>query len=509
MAYVKQDDDNINEDILTRKEFYNSKKNDSIIPFDITPRLLLEESIRRGNHFKLHSYQLFVRNFINPNTPYTRLYLKWETGTGKTIGSLSIAMSFIEYFRKENLAGMLDIGTIFIIGFSEKVFKTELQKYHEFGFISRSEKIELSHLKKMANKGSQKDMDKYRELSIRIKKRFGNRKGYGFFKFYGYKTFVNRLFKFKDPTILNKLTSAQIINGVASGKIKLDEELISQFKNSLLICDEIHNVYNSVEKNNWGTAIQLILNKEPTLRAVFLSATPINNSPTEIIDLANLLLPHTILKKEDYFNDKIPRKGMLEKLGKKLRGRVSFLRDVNPEYYPKLIVEGESLNAIPYLKFIRCPMSPFHYHTYKSVYTGVLAQDSQYLVDFALPNPNPNEKIGIYRTHQIKSQMAHAPQVWKDKYQINFADGKIIGNILLRKNIEKYSSKYAKLLDDITYSVKQGRGKIFVYHNVVHMSGVLFIEQLLLANGFIDEYTYSTDNTLCTIFGFQKKQNKF
>ena len=48
-----------------------------------------------------HSYQVFVQNFINIHTPYTRLLLKHSTGSGKTLSAIGIAMQFIEYFKKE------------------------------------------------------------------------------------------------------------------------------------------------------------------------------------------------------------------------------------------------------------------------------------------------------------------------------------------------------------------------------------------------------------------------
>lgn len=75
------------------------------------------------------------------------------------------------------------------------------------------------------------------------------------------------------------------------GEIQVNTVLLKQFENSLLICDEIHNTYNSMMKNNYGVAIQYILDYTPSLRALFLSATVAYHSPTEVIDLMNLLLP--------------------------------------------------------------------------------------------------------------------------------------------------------------------------------------------------------------------------
>jgi hypothetical protein len=242
-----------------------------------------------------------------------------------------------------------------------------------------------------------------------------------------------------------------------------------------------------------------------------MSATPLNNNATEIIDLLNLLLPKESRQtKVDFFdNSGKLKQGAIEKIAKLVQGRVSFLRDVNPKYYPSISMEGETLTDTPYLKFVRCPMSDFHYKTYKKVYTGALAQDSQYLMDFALENPEstgPND-IGIYQTNQVKKLLAEAPQKWKDKYGFDYRNDKVVGDALKYENLKKYSSKYVKLLEEVKDVIKKKQGKIFIYHNIVHISGVLFIEQMLLKNGFIDEFSTASDNTICMRCGKIRKEH--
>jgi hypothetical protein len=54
---------------------------------------------------------------------------------------------------------------------------------------------------------------------------------------------------------LNKLSEKEIREALEKGLILINESFLYSFKNSLLICDEIHNVYNTAEKNNWGVAL--------------------------------------------------------------------------------------------------------------------------------------------------------------------------------------------------------------------------------------------------------------
>ncbi len=530
MSY-KEISENIIKDINTRKEFF-SLNLDEKNPYDIAgiiknsqikkysesivPRFILKKEIEKGNFLRIHSYQTFISNYINPNTPYKRLLVKWDTGVGKTLGAISLAMNFINYYRKEDEIGSLEIGSVFILGFNKAVFQKEFIKYPEFGFISRNEISILNNLKKMIKRGTKSDIDNLNNLMIKIKKRFTNRKRNGFFKFYGYREFVNRIFLPNEQNIdMTKMTEYDIIIALKEGKIKFNSELLDSFKNSLLICDEIHNVYNSLYKNNWGIAIQSVLDYTPSLRAIFLSATPLNNNPTEIIDLMNLLIvSNEKLKKEDFFSNiktgEIKPKS-LEKIKNLLQGKVSFIKDTNPLYFPSKKYIGEYIPGVKYLKFIRCPMSDFHYNTYKKIYKGTLSQDSQYIIDFILPNPE-NKTLGLYRTKDVFRLINNASIKWKEKYHIDINNNMIVGDFLHIDTLKKFSSKYYNMIKNIHEIIDKKQGKIFIYHNIVHMSGVLFIQEILKKNGIISEYGSPSNNTLCTYcnktLSNHKKQNK-
>src|SRR4051812_35686419 len=100
MSYLKADDPNLESDINLRKEFIQYK-----VPFpsrplynaDLIPNFALESLLEKNTHLRVipHSYQLFVKNFMNPNTPYERLFIGFDVGTGKTLAAIGIAMQFI------------------------------------------------------------------------------------------------------------------------------------------------------------------------------------------------------------------------------------------------------------------------------------------------------------------------------------------------------------------------------------------------------------------------------
>jgi hypothetical protein len=521
MAYLEQNDPDILADLTRRKEFTIYKESiDRKEQDDIIPRFLLRDVVGKESGLQLHSYQKFVENFMNPNTSNTRLLMQWSPGMGKTIGSLSIALKFINFYNKMQNAGAESIGSVWILGFTENIFRADLIKYPEFGFITESELSTMTKLKELIHQGSGYDVEKYNELRMRINRRLTNRQGNGFFKFMGYKALLNQLFLTRDKDIqMTSLSENEIAKLIIEDKVILNRELMANMRNSLLICDEIHDVYNSAEKNNWGVALQTILNYDSSIRALFLSATPFNNSPTELIDLLNLLTPRTHFtefKKKDYFTqDEKVIKEKIPELYSILSGRVSFITNNDPRYFPAKGYVGENIAGISYLKFVRSPLSKFHYKAYQgAIKNNTLGSDSQYLVDFVLPDPrekDPWGAAGIYKTGDVRSLYTAASLQWRGKYKLQYnPDADVLsGDILNLDNgdLKTISAKYAHLVSDIIDIVKGGKGKIFIYHNVIHMSGVLFIGEILKANGFISESSNSVDSTRCAICGKPRKEH--
>lgn len=511
MAYIPVGSYDILEDLNRRKEFYALKNTHKASPRreGIIPYFMLENELRKGNNIQLYSYQQFVRNFMNINTPYNRLLMNHSTGSGKTIGAIAIAMEFISYFRKEQLMGAdkSRIGSVFIIAFDgpRRAFTKELLTYPEFGIVSREEILKWNKLQEHAElTRDTQDINNANDFRNRLKRKISNRKGNGFFEFMGYKRLVNRLFI--SPESLMNLSEEEIIKKLKSGKIKYNKKFLDQFKNSLVICDEIHNVYNSLQKNNWGIAIQTILDYHNSISAVFMSATPINNNPSEIVDLLNLLLPsEQRLTKGKLFNNNEIKQTTLDEIKKLSRGRVSYLLDINPKLYPSREFLGDYIKGVPYMKFIRTPINRKQFSLYSLLFnknTKALSQDGKYILDFVLPTPS-NKFSSV--SQQVK-EIFNAPLKWKTSNNIRVVEGNVLGEFLNISNLMNVSPKYYKMMQDIFSIISQGKGKIMIYHHNVKF-GVILIKNILLTNGILDEYGQETENTICSVCGKKLKEH--
>jgi len=584
MSYIDINDYNFEEDLNKRKEFIQYEfKNSGLKKYE------LDDMIKKNNMLILNNYQKFITNFINPNTKYDKLLLIHSTGVGKTITSLSTAINFIDIFKKEkelNLVNKQSIGgMVYIIGFTKNVFKKELFSRAEFGIVNREEIAELDQLKKDIIKYNyDKDIARLKELKSRYSSRLKSKKGNGFFEFIGYKELVNKLIiknQLEYDVQLGNIKSELELNYLLEqGIIKLNYDFLDKFHKSLIICDEIHNVYNSLDTNNWGLCLNIILDyykEKKMIRVLFLSATPINNKPIEIISLLKLLNNNLEIKKSDIFdsNNNIKKNGY-QLIKKYTIGKISFLKDMDLESYPSKEIYGEIISNIPYLKFIKCPMTDLHFKTYEyesnnyinrkselntikkgkadeidinetdetdetdidetdetdideteinnsykinnsdeinneiiSIIDGLikypinLELENRYLNDIVFPNPN--NKIGLYLKNDIIKEINNASTEWKDKYDIQLITNNkllkntISGNILLEENIKKYSNKYFKMIQIIKDIIINDKGKIFIYHNFVQVSGINLISEILKINGILDSTETPTKYSKCNI----------
>jgi hypothetical protein len=383
---------------------------------------------------------------------------------------------------------------VYIIGFTKNVFKKELFSRPEFGIVTTAEVNRLTDLKnKIIKENLESDIQMLKELKIRLSQRLRSRRGNGFFEFIGYRELVNKLLIKKnldsDIQINDIKTEEELEYYIQQNILKLNVPFLEQFNKSLIICDEIHNVYNSLETNNWGLCLQIIFryfNKLNTLRVLLLSATPINNNPIEIVSLLNLLNSNIVIKKEEIFdkNNNIIIKNNNKQSGydiikKYIIGRISYIKDLDIEAYPSKEIYGETIPEISFLKFIRCPMSDLHFKTYLDVskrneemleentvsinkekgkkkldldiledeiiystsfiniksllekFNSIninLELNNRYLNDIVFPNPDDN-KIGIYKKEELIHKLKNSNQEWKEKYEID-----LIKNDKIMKN---------------------------------------------------------------------------
>lgn len=474
---------------------------------------------------ELRPLQKFVSKILNIFSKNKRLLIKSGTGTGKTITAINDSKQFIQLYKDQYVPyGHKQTPSVVFIGFTKEVIMRDLKKYPEFGILSHTEIQILNNLKIQKNTTKrEEDIENYNKFNNLIKKRIISKENGGFYKFYGYKEFANRMFGDDFQKIIDN-TDIDIKNGmniniikklIAENKLIINESLIESLRYSLIICDEIHNAYNSKEHNMYGIALELLFNKlKDDVWVLLMSATVLNSSPTEIIDLYNMLLIlDKQLEKKDYFNlnnensDISITDDKIKELGQLSIGHVVFLPSVG-ENYPKKIFEGEQIEGIKFIKFNRCLMSKLQWNTYKQFMDKKISFNDILINDIVFPNPN-DDKIGLCNINYI-SILQGADENWKNKNNIKIENDILVGDFYHKDNLIKYSSKYTELINEINLILanKNNRnGKTLIYHKYIP-NGIQIIEQVLLANGIIKYNSVPNDSTLCSKCGNEMKKHK-
>lgn len=262
--------------------------------------------------------QLFVSEFINPNTPYTGLLLFHKIGAGKTCAAINIAEQW-KHKKKIMIACPASL-----IGNFYKELRSMCAKNN---YISQSEKKRLDEL--------EPGTDEYDLILTKVKKRID--------KYY---------------TILsyNKFVTLSQTN-------KLD------LSNYLLIIDEVQNIV-SEHGIYYQTFLSEIHNAPRSLRVIIMSATPIFDKPIELSLTINLLKPKEQLPLNPTFNDLFLKQQIhnnqiiyniknIAKLKKLLMGYVSYYQGAPQYVFPRKTI-----------KIVKCIMSSYQYSCYKTIVEG-------------------------------------------------------------------------------------------------------------------------------------------
>lgn len=509
-------------DIASREEFATQARHDVDPGASFWP---MDGEMKKT--FRLHGGQSFARNYHNPNTPYSRLLLIWPPGTGKTIAALSVGKKYVNEFRSRKDTLPEHRPSVFVIGFTKAVIQSEMLRNPELGFVTQSEVIERQSLYNIAQRSgstTSEESRRYAGYVGMLQRRFVDRSRGGYFQFYGYKEFALRLFvstnkgSAEDFSVANLFTAsdtreefiAAMSNAEKEGLVRINSQLIASLRQGLIIADEIHVVYNMRERNMYGIALQYALDNLPpdeAPRALFMSATPMTGSATEVVDLLNLLVPRAYLPNNkpihvnDLFSSLTPPKllpNTLQFIRDVTVGRICVATMSDTSEYPTVLWRGESDPQIPYIKIIKCAYSPEHLDALKA------EGGRPYNSDFAFPGPGKNYVLD-------QNAIIGSDSKWMQKQGIqvvgNGRDTQITGPFLANM-LKKCSTKYYEFVRDLLGYIRKGNsGKILAFHMYVHGAGTNLIAQILVQNGFILDGTSSTASTICSICGTPRSKH--
>ena len=478
-----------------------------------------ENQIHESGRLQLNTYQAFVQNIMNPQSDSRSLMLVHMTGTGKTITALATATEYVRQYEPT----VDTLASIVVLGFTKDIFKKELLSHPEFLFVNMDEAKELKDLE-LHMHDSPAIAEQYQIKRRRFNRRLIKREVKGIYQFYGYKQFVNRIINMEDVhTMIQKYNKDMTMDAIDfdtriikswidTGNVRINTNFIKSLSRSLVICDEVHNLYRFDMLNTYGLAIQLVFDyfykTLPTndmfhgsVRSLLLSATPLTTSALSILPIITLLTGDD-MKLKNIFKmvngvDQLTALGS-DKIRKAISGKISYVMDDNPKEYPSSSFVGEKIKNIEYIKFIRTYPTGHQLACFKSWKTrdqkDILSDErgNNMIKDIAFPSTKEYPD-GVVFSKNI-TDLADLPEPLTVRKS---ADGWSSSNIYKLKQLPNYSSKYAKLVQMCIDMKDSKDGKMFIYHPSVQGSGTDLIVSILRANGFVLDGDNTVNSSLC------------
>ena len=301
IPYPEKEDLGFNEIIFHKKEF-NFQNIDQKLPSCTL------------DAFELSTSQKFLKNFISPFTPFNGVLLFHSVGVGKTCSAISIAERYYEVYKRKIL---VILGQNIRENFKKQIF--DIEKYNIMSDES-NQCTGTMYTDLIPNKIRLSPNDLEKKVQRIISERY---------EFIGYIELANHVNKIKRA--IKKKDNKKFDE-------HFSEAIHMEFSNRLIIVDEAHNLRATSDVSS-SKALEKILTFSNNIKLVFMTATPMYDSPSEIILLINFLLlndKRPTLKRSNIFDkeDDLTEEGAII-LKENIRGYVSYMRGENPYTFPK------------------------------------------------------------------------------------------------------------------------------------------------------------------------------
>jgi superfamily II DNA or RNA helicase len=348
--YPDLNDKKFTSKIAVKKEF-NEYKYDGNIPNSKEEFMEIvdkeKENLTRSKEvstdFELQPHQNFIRNFMSFQTPYNGILLYHGLGTGKTCSAIGVAEETRTYMKQMGLKKAILIVASKNVQDNFRLQLFDERKLKNEGGVWNISSCIGNKLLREINPVSSKNLSKEKVVLLiesLIKKSY---------KFLGYVQFANYIIKTAKGITIEDIENIEEIDDILPEKgFVLDKDTIrklsDEFDGRLIIIDEIHNIRDTddnKENKVVSTSLDKLVKSAHNMRLILLSATPMYNSPTEIVWMLNILNMNDRRGKiviKDVFDSKgnlLKESGKgKELLVRKATGYVSFVRGENPYTFP-------------------------------------------------------------------------------------------------------------------------------------------------------------------------------
>ena len=469
--------------------------------FNINDETVLSNAFD-DNMFELNNNQKFLKKFISPFTGNTGVLLFHGVGVGKTCSALQIAENFMNFFDNKTLIiASKNLHSNFIKEiFDSKKVDTNFETYNGC--------LDTKILNMIPNWNQLNNTTLEKTVNVLIKK---------YFSFHGYQKLVNIIQKNKDynKDILKKSG----VNNALKERELYTNYIKREFSDRVIIIDEVHNIRNpgliSNDANDSKIVKQIpkilkeIMTHAKNVRLLLLSATPMFDNESEIVDIINILTNNDKMLVNDVmtslFDDKTnelkPKvKTVIEDFSKNY---VSYMRGENPMLFP-LRISPSVFDNTKTLKYEDHPVKTYKGEDLKEedriktleLYKSILSDKQEAIIKKL--KSTPDDDTEDYENKQSYSDIVQISNVYfpvsenmsvvdkfnnvfetvnnkplKLKYRATYKD------LFSPNKINDYSPKIKSIID----AVDKSEGIVLIYSEYIY-AGILPLCIALESHGY-------------------------
>ena len=306
--------------------------------------------------FELTRAQIVARNFLSPGSPYNGVLLMHGVGVGKTCTAVTIAEQFADRGMK--------VLVLLRPGLKENFKKT----IFDLGRVARRPDGSLdwdSATQCTGTAYSDRVVDRYaitpEQVDARVARMVRSR-----YTFMGLNEFANVVAAATTSMVRasadaeedadadadadagdEKRRSSSKNSSSSSSRGVANERLRARFSDTVIVIDEAHNLRGGEDNKVVTPALRRVLSVTSNVKLVLLTATPMFNRASDLVDLVNLLLVNDKrrpLRPSEVF-DKDGELVGERRLREALRGYVSFVPGGDPYSFPAELGPAEARDA--------------------------------------------------------------------------------------------------------------------------------------------------------------------
>ena len=303
--YPSLDDTEFSQQIVKKQEFAQNRYDPKVYNVESRAEQLCNLPL------EFHPYQVFVKHFLSPHSPYNGMLLYHGLGTGKTMTAVGVCEEMRHYMKSIGQRKPIYVICSHNISqnFKQALFDENMLPDNLNPLSPETLPIYMAEILR--------EMNPTMKFPHMTKEKLGSMM----------RKFVKTHYVFMGYTKFG-MEIAALLQDAGKGK-KIGEiskrNIRKRFSNTMIVVDEVHNIRhqaNSGDSEKYqtrgkvGELLMLVARYADNMRLLLMSATPVFDSPLEIVQIANLLNANdkrsTIDRSQVFYMKDRPDKGERE-----------------------------------------------------------------------------------------------------------------------------------------------------------------------------------------------------